>query len=54
MNGYVYDEYVALMEMPHNLTANINGHIIEAGIGKNSKSYIKVNGIVIVEKLRLI
>lgn len=54
VNGYVYDEYVALMEMPHNLTANINGHIIEAGIGKNSKSYIKVNGIVIVEKLRLI
>lgn len=48
----VYGEYVALAEMPHNLIAVIDGHIIEAGMNAGSKMYIKVDGEAVVKKQR--
>ena len=43
IDGYVYDEYVARMEMPHVLTANIDGHAIAVGYNGNM-SYATIDG----------
>ena len=53
IDGYVYDEYEALVETEHWLRADINGHIIEAGFDGKGFSYIKLDGEVIKRKLRL-
>lgn len=54
INGKVYDEYEALVERPHALRANINGHLIEAGISGTSQMYLSVDGEVIKKKMRWI
>ncbi len=53
INGQVYDEYVALVEMPHALAAIVDGHLYEAGFNA-SRSFIAVDGQEIASKLRLI
>ena len=53
VDGYVYDEIEMLVETPHELTAVINGDIIQAGLAASSKSYINVNGNQIAKKIRL-
>lgn len=53
IDGYVYDEYEALVETEHWLRADINGHIIEAGFDGKGFSYIKADGEVVKRKLRL-
>lgn len=54
IGGYVYDEYVALMEFPHTLVAVVDGHTVEAGMSQNSQAFITVDGEVVAKKLRLI
>ena len=54
INGRVYDEYTALMEMPHNLVAFINSRRIEAGCNASSCMYILVDGNQIASKMRII
>lgn len=54
IDGRVYAEYEALVEMPHNLFAVIDGQRIEAGCGADSKMYININGETVAKKLRLI
>lgn len=51
IDGQVYDEYEARMEMPHSLTARIGGHTFEVGYG-NSRSYFFVDGQQIESKIR--
>lgn len=53
INGQVYDEYVALVEMPHALAAIVDGHLYEAGYNTASRSFIAVDGQEITSKLRL-
>lgn len=53
IDGYVYDEYEALMEMAHCLTAQIDGHTIEMGYDGVSGSYFRVDGQVMAKKMRL-
>ena len=54
IDGNVYDEYIALAEYPHQLTASINGHIYCAGMDQTSHCYIMVDGETVKTKLRLI
>ena len=54
INGQVYDEYVALAEMPHTLAAIVDGHLYEAGYNTAHRSFIAVDGQEIASKLRLI
>lgn len=54
INGNVYDEKKGLIEFEHALSARIDGHLIEAGLDENSHSYIKFDGRIIKEKMRLI
>ena len=51
IDGYVYDEYVARMEMPHVLTANIDGHAIAVGYNGNM-SYATIDGQQAATKVR--
>lgn len=51
INGRVYDEYVAVLEKKHTLTAMLDGHKIEAGFD-GTNSTIKVDGEQIASKLR--
>ncbi len=51
IDGYVYDEYVARMEMPHVLTANIDGHAIAVGYN-GSVSYATIDGQQAATKVR--
>lgn len=53
VNGCVYDEKKAILEFGHNLTANVNGHVIEAGL-KEEHSYIRFDGTTIGKKKRVI
>lgn len=53
IDGNVYAEMEALVEMPHSLAAQIDGHHIEVGYdGYNS--YIQVDNNVVAKKLRLL
>lgn len=52
IDGRVYDEYVALMEKAHSLSAIIGGHEITVGFN-GSFSYITVDGKEVGRKLRL-
>ena len=54
INGCVYDEYVALAEFAHVLTANINGHKIEAIYDGSSSVRIVVDSEIIAKKIRLL
>lgn len=54
INNNVYDEYTALVEMPHTLTATFAGHKIEAGCDTASRSFIKIDGEIVAKKLRLV
>lgn len=54
IDGRVYDEYVALVEVPHNLVAEIDGHTFEAGMMNPFWSYIKADGEILIKKVRLI
>lgn len=54
INNNVYDEYTALVEMPHALTATFAGHKIEAGCDTASRSFIKIDGEIVAKKLRLV
>lgn len=54
VNGRVYDEYEALVEFPHTLTALIDGHKIEVGYDDSSHMYIFFDGEQVAKKLRLI
>ncbi len=53
INGYVYDEYVALAEFAHTLAANVNGHKVEAGFDGTSRVSITVDSQVVAKKMRL-
>lgn len=53
ISGYVYDEYEALAEMAHCLTARIDGHTIEMGFDGVSSSYFRVDGQQLAKKIRL-
>ena len=54
IDGRVYDEYIALIEVPHNLVAEIDGHTFEAGMMNPFWSYIKADGEILIKKVRLI
>lgn len=54
VNGMVYDEYEALVEFPHTLTAMINGHKIEVKYDATSYMYIMFDGEQLAKKIRLI
>ncbi len=53
ISGYVYDEYEALAEFAHCLTARIDGHTIEMGFDGVSCSYFRVDGQQLAKKVRL-
>ena len=53
IDGKVYDEYTALVENIHVLTANVDGHTFSAGFD-GSHSYISADGQIQERKLRLI
>ena len=53
IDGKVYDEYVALVENIHVLTANVDDHTFSAGFD-GSHSYITADGQIQERKLRLI
>lgn len=52
IDGNVYDEMEALIEMPHTLTANIDGHTIQVGYD-GANSYLDVDGERVAKKFRL-
>lgn len=52
ISGYVYDEYEALAEHAHCLTAQIDGHVIEMGYDGISSSYFRVDGQQLAKKIR--
>lgn len=54
IGNYVYDEYEALMEMPHTLRATIDGHMVEASLDNMSRSVIKIDGVAVAKKMRLV
>lgn len=53
IDGNVYDEIKALVELPHSLKAEINGHIIEVGYDGVAYSYLKLDGELISKKIRI-
>ena len=53
VNGEVYDEMKAVIEYDHHLIANIDGHIIEAGLDSDAGgSYIRFDGQTVERKKR--
>ncbi len=54
VNGVVYDEYEALVEVPHTLSAVVDGHKIEVMYDDKSHMYIIFDGKQIAKKLRLL
>ena len=54
VNGRVYDEYKAVIEFPHDLCAQVDGHIIHAGYNDDSYSYIKFDGRPLAKKQRMV
>lgn len=54
VNGLVYDEKKGIIEFTHRLTANVGGHVIEAGLDEDSCSYILFDNNEIKRKKRLI
>ncbi len=54
VNGRVYDEYEALIETPHALTAIVDGHRIEVQYDMTNHMYIMFDGKQLAKKLRII
>ncbi len=54
VNGRVYDEYEALVEQPHTLAANVDGHKIEITYDALSRMYILFDSEVLVKKMRIV
>ena len=54
INGLVYDEKKAVIEFEHTLSASLDGHLIEAGLDRDSYSFIAVDGEIIEQKKRLV
>ncbi len=54
IDGKVYDEYIALFERAHLLTAVIDGHDIAVGCDGVSSSTLAVDGQLVKSKVRLI
>lgn len=54
VNGRVYDEYEALVETPHALTAVVDGHKIDVQYDTSNRMYIIFDGEQIAKKLRII
>ena len=52
ISGYVYDQYEALAETAHCLSAQLDGHLIEVGYDGLSSSYCRVDGQQIQKKVR--
>lgn len=53
VNSYVYAEFVDGLDLPHTLRANVDGHIIEAGITPSSpRMFINVDGQTFAKKVR--
>ena len=52
IDGKVYDEYEALMELPHTLSARIDGHTYEVGYNQQSRVFFSVDGQKIKSKMR--
>ncbi|MBQ8837206.1 MAG: hypothetical protein IJ002_06850 [Clostridia bacterium] len=52
INGYVYAEFEALVEPPHELVATLGGHTFAAGTDKSNRCYINVDGETVVKKIR--
>lgn len=53
IDGYVYAEVEMLVETAHELKANIDGHLVQAGFDGIMHSYIKVDGAQVAKKIRL-
>ena len=53
IDGYVYDEIEALVEVAHSLKAEINGHVIEVGFDGVAHSYLNVDSELVAKKIRL-
>ena len=54
INGNVYSEYTATLEMPHELRAVVDGHLISTGSDVTNHCYITVDGNTITRKIRWI
>ncbi|MBQ8276066.1 MAG: hypothetical protein IJZ02_05535 [Clostridia bacterium] len=54
IDGLVYDDYTASMELPHELVARVDGHEFTAGLMRGSRSYITVDGEIVAKKMRWI
>lgn len=53
IDGNVYDEIEALVELAHSLKAQIDGHLIEVGFDGRVHSYLKIDGETVEKKLRI-
>ena len=54
VNGVIYDELHAFLELEHRLFARLDGHLIEAGFDEKSGSYILFDGKIIKQKRRFL
>ena len=54
INGLVYDERKAILEFEHTLSASLDGHLIKAGLDRNSNSFISFDGNTVAQKKRLV
>ncbi len=52
VNGFVYDEFTAVVEFSHKLCARVDGHKIEAGYDSDSFSYILFDDQPVARKRR--
>ncbi len=53
IDGYVYDEWEALIETAHTLSAKFDGHDFVVGFDGKINSFIEVDGKVVAKKVRL-
>ncbi len=54
IDGWVYDDVELLVETAHSLNAIVDGHRFQVGFDGFAHSYIRVDGVEIAKKLRLI
>lgn len=52
IDGYVYADVEMLMETAHALTAQVDGHVFQAGFDGVAHSYIRVDGVQVAKKMR--
>lgn len=53
IDGHVYDEWEAIIETAHTLSAQLDGHTFVVGYDGKLYSFIEVDGEVVAKKLRL-